>query len=203
MGPTVGTMDLAQNWARYGDRVLVTALAVVYAVELLRWDDVRLALAIPLGTAACFLLLLRKRLPVAMVVLVLIAIQLVEYAAPGFDDEAISFPLVMLTALYFLGRWARGLQAWLGFGVVVVCISAFVIDDGANDASDVAFGIAFIGTPWAVGLAMRLRRDREDQLRPTPSCCVMTRRTAPAARWPRSVPGSRASCTTWSRTRSR
>jgi len=157
-------MDLAQAWARYGDRVLVTALAVMYAVELLRWDDVRLALAIPLGVAACFLLLLRRRLPVVMAVLVLIAIRLVDDVAPGFDDEAISFPLLMLVAMYFLGRWARGLQAWLGFGVVVACIAAFVIGDGANDASDVAFGIAFVGTPWGVGVAMRLRRDREDQL---------------------------------------
>ncbi|HET6627966.1 MAG TPA: histidine kinase [Nocardioidaceae bacterium] len=157
-------MDLARLWARYGDRALVIALAVMYAVELLRWDDARIALAIPLGVAACFLLLLRRRLPVVMVVLLLFAIQLVDVVAPGFDDEAISFPLLMLTALYFLGRWTRGLQAWLGFGLVVACIVAFVIDDGANDASDVAFGIAFVGTPWGVGVAMRLRRDRENRL---------------------------------------
>jgi signal transduction histidine kinase len=159
-----GVMDLAQAWARYGDRILVAALAVMSAVELLRWGDVRLALAIPLGLAACFLLLLRRRLPVVTVVLVLMTIQLVGQVAPGFEDEAISFPLLMLVAIYSLGRWATGLQAWLGLGVVVACIASFVIDDGANDASDVAFGIAFVGTPWGVGVAMRLRRDREDQL---------------------------------------
>jgi signal transduction histidine kinase len=100
-----------------------------------------------------------------MVILVLITVRLVGDVAPGPDDEAISLPLLMLTALYLLGRWARGLQAWLGVGLVVACIAGFVIDDGANDASDVAFGIAFVGTPWAVGVAMRLRRDRENQLR--------------------------------------
>jgi signal transduction histidine kinase len=157
-------MDLALVGARYGDRVLVTALAVMYAVELLRWNDVRLTLAIPVGVAACFVLLLRRRLPVVTVVLVLIAIQVVEHVAPGFDDEAISFPLLLLVAMYSLGRWARGPQAWLGFGVVVACIAAFVIADGANDASDVAFAIAYLGTPWGVGVAMRLRRDREHQL---------------------------------------
>ena len=72
IGPTVGAMDLAQAWARYRGLVLVTALAVMYAMELLRWDDVRLTLAIPLGVAACFPLLLRRRLPVVMLVLVLI-----------------------------------------------------------------------------------------------------------------------------------
>jgi signal transduction histidine kinase len=158
-------MDPAQTWARYGDRVLVTALAVMYVVELLRWEDVHLTLAIPLGVTACLLLLLRRRLPLLMAVLVLIAVQLVGDVAPGFDDEAISIPLVMLVAIYSLGRWARGLHAWLGFAVVVACVAAFIVDDGANDASDIAFGILFFGTPWGVGVAMRLRRDREDQLR--------------------------------------
>jgi signal transduction histidine kinase len=157
-------MDLARAWARYGDRVLIAALAVMFTVELLRWDDVRLALAIPLGIAACSLLLLRRRLPAVMVVLVLVAVQLVEDAAPGFEDEAISFPLLLLAAMYFLGRWARGLQAWLGFAVVVAFVTAFVLEGGAGDASDIAFGIAFAGTPWGVGVAMRIRHDRENQL---------------------------------------
>ncbi|RYP81998.1 histidine kinase, dimerization and phosphoacceptor region [Nocardioides guangzhouensis] len=156
-------MDLVRAWGRYGDRALVTALAVMYAVELLRWDDVRLALAIPFGVAACFLLLLRRQLPVVTVLLVLIAVQLVDRAAPGFADEAISFPLVMLVAIYSLGRWATGLQAWLGLGVVIACIAAFVVDD-AGDASDVAFAVAFVGTPWGVGVAMRFRRERENHL---------------------------------------
>jgi signal transduction histidine kinase len=156
-------MDLVRTWRRFGDWALVTALAVIYAVELLRWDDARLALAIPFGVAACFLLLLRRRLPVVTVLLVLIAIRLVDHTAPGFADEAISYPLLMLVAIYSLGRWATGLQAWLGFGVVIACIAAFVIDD-ASDASDVAFGMAFVGTPWGVGVAMRLRRERETHL---------------------------------------
>ena len=160
----MGDMDSAQVRARYGDRSLVSALAVLWAVELLRWHDARLALAIPLGVAACFLLLLRKRLPLVMVVLVLIAIRLVDVVAPGFEEEAISLPLLMVVAVYSLGRWGRGLQAWLGVGVVVACIASFVIGDGANDASDVAFGVAYVGTPWAVGIAMRLHRDREAQL---------------------------------------
>ena len=164
MGPTVSAMDLSKVWARYGDRALVSALAVLYAVELLRWNDVLLARAIPLGVAACFVLLLRKRLPVVTVVLVLIAVWVSDRVAPGFADEAISLPLLMLVAIYSLGRWSREIHVWLGLGVVVACIAAFVIDDGANDASDVAFAIAFLGTPWGVGLAMRLRRDREDEL---------------------------------------
>lgn len=157
-------MDAARAWARYGDRVLVAALAVMYVVELLRWDDVRLAPAVPLGVGACFLLLLRRQLPVVTAVLVLLAIQLVGHVAPGFDDEAIGIPLLMVVAIYSLGRWAWGIQAWLGFSVVVACVVSFVIGDGATDASDFAFGIAFVGTPWGVGVALRLRRDREDQL---------------------------------------
>ena len=164
MGPTVSAMDLSQVWARYGDRVLVSVLAVLHVVELLRWDDVLLVAAIPVGVGACFVLLLRKRLPVVTVVVVLIAVWLVGRVAPGFADEAIGLPLLMLVAIYSLGRWSREIHVWLGLGVVVACIVAFVIDDGANDASDVVFAIAFLGTPWGMGLAMRLRRDREGEL---------------------------------------
>lgn len=164
MRPTVSAMDLSTVWARYGVRVLVSALAVLCVVELLRWDDVLLVPAISLGVAACFMLLLLKRLPVVTMVLVLIAVWLMDRVAPGFTDEALSFPLLMIVAIYSLGRWSREVHVWLGLGVVLAVVAAFVIDDGANDASDVAFAVAFLGTPWGVGLAMRLRRDREDEL---------------------------------------
>jgi signal transduction histidine kinase len=159
-------MDLGLARERYGDRVLVTALAVTYVVELVRWDDgpLAVALAVAAATAGCLLLLLRKRQPLLAFVMVTVANLLVERLAPGFSDEAISFPLVMLVAVYSLGRWATGIQAWLSFGVLLACIAGFVISDGGHDASDVAFGVAFLGTPWGVGAIMRRRRDREDQL---------------------------------------
>jgi signal transduction histidine kinase len=157
-------MDLGRARERYGDRVLVTALAVTYVVELVRWDGGPLALAVAVATGGCLVLLLRKRQPVLAFVLVMVANLLVDRVAPGFSDEAISFPIVMLVAVYSLGRWAIGIQAWLGFGVLLVCIAGFVMSDGGHDASDVAFGIAFVGTPWGVGAVLRRRRDREDQL---------------------------------------
>jgi signal transduction histidine kinase len=157
-------MDLGRTWGRYGECVLITALAVMCAVELLRWGDARLVLAVPLGVVACALLLVRRRQPVLTVVLILLAMQVLVSVAPGFEDEAISFPLLLLVAMYSMGRWAGGRQAWLGAGVVVICIASFVTKDGANDASDVAFGIAFLGTPWGMGVALRVRRNREDQL---------------------------------------
>jgi signal transduction histidine kinase len=157
-------MDVRAAWAGYGDRVLVTVLAGIYVVELVRWDDARVAPAIPLGVASCLLLLLRQRFPVVMVLLVMLADWLTGHVLPGFADEAISVPLVMLVAVYSLGRWAHATEAWIGAGLVVALIAGFVITDGAHDASDVAFGIAFVGAPWGAGLALRLRRDREDEL---------------------------------------
>jgi signal transduction histidine kinase len=158
-------MDLARSRSVYGEPVLVAALALLCAVEVLRWDDARPVLAIPLAVSAWFLLLLRRRMPVITMVVVLVAVQLLGRVAPGLEDEAISIPLLILVATYSLGRWARGRQTWLGLALVVACVVSFVVADGAGDASDVAFGIAFFGTPWGTGVAMRLRRDREDQLR--------------------------------------
>jgi signal transduction histidine kinase len=157
-------MDLGRTWGRFGEYVLVTALAVMCAVEILRWDAARLVFAIPLGVVACALLVARRRHPLLTVVLILLVMEVLVSVAPGFEDEAISFPLLLLIAMYSLGRWASGRQAWLGAGVVVICIASFVTKDGANDASDVAFGIAFLGTPWGMGVVMRLRQRREDEL---------------------------------------
>lgn len=158
-------MDLARAWARHGDRVLVAALAVAFAVELLRWDEENLALTLPVAIVACLTLLLRRRLPLVVVVLVLVAMQLLDHLAPGFGDEAISAPVLMLVAFYCLGRWSTGAQAWLGGALLVASIVSFVLDDAAKDASDVAFAVAFFGTPWGVGVTMRLRRHGEDRVR--------------------------------------
>ena len=57
-----------------------------------------------------------------------------------------------------------GVEAWLGVLGVLGTVVGFVVGDGAHDASDVFFAMAFCGTPWAAGVAVRLRRERESEL---------------------------------------
>ena len=43
-------------------------------------------------------------------------------------------------------------------------VVGFVVGDGAHGPSDIFFAMAFVGTPWAAGVAVRLRREREAML---------------------------------------
>jgi signal transduction histidine kinase len=74
------------------------------------------------------------------------------------------FVVVFLLNLWSLGRHARGVEAWLGVAGVLLTVTFFVVGDGAHDPSDIFFGLAFCGTPWAAGVAVRLRREREREL---------------------------------------
>ncbi|HEU5456455.1 MAG TPA: sensor histidine kinase, partial [Nocardioides sp.] len=75
--------------------------------------------------------------------------------------------VAFILALYSLGRHARGTEAWLGAGGVLVTMVIFVDGEGGlaqADLGDLAFVLAFVGAPWAAGLTIRLRREREAML---------------------------------------
>ena len=149
---------------RHGDLLLAGAIAVLYVVELLRYDPAQLATAIPLGVGASMCLALRRRVPLVSFVVVTVLNVSVPHVAPDFDAHSISFVLVFLLNLWSLGRHARGLEAWLGVLGVLGTIVGFAISDHAYEASDFFFDFAFAGTPWAAGVAVRIRRERETEL---------------------------------------
>jgi signal transduction histidine kinase len=71
-----------------------------------------------------------------------------------------SFLVAFVLALFSIGRHASGQEAlWGVLGVLVVMIR-FAVSEG-GDLGDYAFVIAFVGGPWAAGITMRLRRERE------------------------------------------
>jgi signal transduction histidine kinase len=159
------TAAAVKQWARrHLDPLVAAGLVLLYVGELLRWDAADLALAIPLAVAAAGTLALRRRLPVATFVVVSVCNVAVVHYAPGFDGNSVAFVLVFLLNLWSLGRHARGVEAWLGVVGVLATVVMFVVGDGAHDVSDVFFALAFCGTPWAAGVAVRLRRDREAEL---------------------------------------
>ena len=154
-------MDVREIWRRHSDVLVAGAVAVLYTVELLRWAPADKAVAVPLALLACAMLTLRRRLPVLAFVLTMVANYGVLVFAPKFDSSSISFVVVFLIALYSLGRYARGLEAWLGVLCVVAEIVVFVVGDGGHSASDIFFAMAFVGAPYAAGLTVRLRQERE------------------------------------------
>jgi signal transduction histidine kinase len=150
---------------QHGDLVVAVVLALAYALEVLAYDKADRSYAVPLAVGAGLGLAMRRRAPLATFVLVTVLNFGVVHFAPGFDGSSISFVVIFLFNLYSLGANARGAESWLGVLGVVGTIIGFVVGDGAHDPSDVFFALAFCGTPWGAGVVVRLRGDRERELR--------------------------------------
>jgi signal transduction histidine kinase len=160
-------MDLRALARKYGDAVLAAVLAAAMTAELVAWVDEGLAPAIAMGLLTTLPLALRRRVPLVSFVLVMLGIQLLVQYQPGFDNDSMSFVLAYLVALYSLGRHAAGTEAWLGvvgLGVVMLLFNMSEGGIGQTDLGDVAFLLGFVGAPWAAGVTLRLRRERETQL---------------------------------------
>jgi signal transduction histidine kinase len=158
-------MQLFASVRRHRDLLVAVALAIAYAVELLAYPNTDDAIVVPLAIGTGLMLALRRRAPFATFLIVLILnFAVLHWAAPGFDGESVTFVFIFLFNLYSLGANARGVEAWLGVVGVLACTVSFVIGDGAHDASDIVFAILFCGSPWAAGVVVRLRVDREREL---------------------------------------
>ncbi len=157
-------MDVRAMWSRYGDVLLAVGIAILYTVEITAWKDSDHALSIPLAVLTGGLFLLRRRAPLVTFLLVSLANDGVLLVPPGFDANSVSFVVVFVLNLYSLGRHATGLEAWLGILGVLGTVVFFVVGDGAHDAADIFFGLVFVGAPWATGLTLRLRGERETVL---------------------------------------
>ena len=149
-----------------GDVLLAGVLALSITLELVAWLPAPSAAPIVLGALTTLPIALRRRNPLVSFLLVMTGVQLLSARYPGFDNDSMTFVVSFFVALYSLGRHARGLEAWLGGAGVVLAMTLFVRSEAglAADLGDVAFVIAFAGAPWAAGLTLRLRREREQVL---------------------------------------
>ena len=150
---------------RHGDLLLAVVLATVLTVEILLWEPADLGLVLAAGLLSTVPLALRRKTPLVSFLLVGAGASGVLTFATGFDNQSAALVAVFFVALYSLGRHSTGHEVWLGGLAVLACVILFdVYDDGRFDVTGVAFSLAFIGGPWAAGVAIKLRRDREAKL---------------------------------------
>lgn len=160
-------MDVRRISRRHGDPLIAVVLGALITVELVGWVDSHLSSAIGAGLLATLPLALRRRSPLVSFVLVMVGLQLLVTYQPGFDNDSSAFVVAFFVSLYSLGRHATGIEAWLGAVGLALVMILFVRSEGGFDQSDpgdYAFFLAFVGAPWAAGLTLRLRRERETQL---------------------------------------
>lgn len=152
---------------RHGDLVLALVLAVVFTTEVILWQMADWAVAVPAALLATLPLAVRRRSPLVAFVLSFAGSWTVLHAAPFLDNDSVAFIIVFFVSLYSLGRYTRGVEVWIGGLCVLGYVLVFLLGDpssSATDPGDVGFATLFVGTPWAAGLALRLRQDRESAL---------------------------------------
>src|SRR3954447_24695690 len=152
---------MASIWHRYGDAALALLLACAAMVELLAWGGAPGVSSLLLVLVATVPLALRRRAPLVSFVAVQVGLHLLTQVNPGFDNDSMAFVVAYLLSLYSVGRHATGTEARLGAGGVTVAMGVFFASEGGSDLGDVAFVLALVGAPYAAGLTLRLRRERE------------------------------------------
>src|SRR3954452_8142772 len=145
---------------RYGDVALALVLACGAIVELVAWGGAPAVSSLLLVLVSTLPLAFRRRSPVVSFVAVQVGLHLLIHLNPGFDNDSLTFVVAYFVSLYSVGRHATGLEAWLAAGGVLVTMGDFIAREG-SDPGDVGFVLAVVGAPYAAGLTLRLRRERE------------------------------------------
>jgi len=147
---------------RHGDLLLAVVLAVAMTTEVVRWGPSDLLAATAASLLASLPLALRRITPLVSFLLVSSGVSGVLLLAPDFDNQSVTLIAVFMVALYSLGRHSSGHEVWLGALAVLVEIVLFdLYDNSSFELSGIAFSLVFIGGPWAAGVAIKLRRERE------------------------------------------
>ena len=161
-------MRLRRLLSRWGDPALGGLLATAMTGELLSWADRDLPVSVALVLLATLPLAVRRTSPLASLALVQFGIHALTIRQPGFDNDSATFVVAFILSLYSLGRHARGRERWWG-GVGLLAVMLLVAQGEGDlnqvDLGDVAFLLGFVGAPWAAGLTIQLRREREAELR--------------------------------------
>lgn len=162
-------MDFRLLLRRYGDAALACGIAVVFALEVLSWPDAQLPEALVTSVLAALALAWRRTVVLPSFLIAAIGSWGTLRFANGLDNDSLAFLLVFFVSLYSLGRWTRGAAVWVGAVFVLTYIVVFVVGDANSQGAPVelggiGFGTLFVGTPWAAGVAIRMRRDRERTL---------------------------------------
>ena len=151
---------------RYGDLLLGVVLGSALTVELLVRPGGDVSLSVAAGMLVALGLSLRRRAALAGFLISALGLIASSHAQPGFEHTSTMYFIDFVVVLYSLGAHARGRDMWIGAGLVAVGVVWFVAHDGDSfHVGDIGFGMFLVGGPWAAGLVLRLRREREARLR--------------------------------------
>jgi signal transduction histidine kinase len=150
---------------RHGDLLVAVVLAAVLTTEIIRWQPDDLEAALAAGLLGTLPLTLRRKTPLVSYLLVLAGMTGVLLLARDIDRTSTAITAIFLLAPYSLGRHSEGHEVWLGGLAVLTAVVMFdLYDNSSIELSGIAFGLAIMGGPWATGVAIKVRQDRETTL---------------------------------------
>jgi len=159
-------VDIPPWFSQHRDLLIAGVVTAMLVFDAVGWDFSEPSKSVPAALLAAAPLALRRRLPLVSFVLCGTGFALILALTGENDSTTVALVAVFLLTLYSVGRYARRLEAWITAFLVVVGAVAFALSDrGHVTAGGLAFSLAFIGVPWAAGLVVRLRTERERSLR--------------------------------------
>ncbi len=145
------------------DAVAPMAVAILATIEAVSLDPPRVWVAIAIEWAACLPLVLRRRLALTAGTAALAATTLLAYLGPGVSELAAPI-LIIVLAVYSLGRYLRDMRGLAVVGLfLVVILTAYPTTDPA-DVTDVVFVSAIGLPPYGFGRIMRALDERNTRL---------------------------------------
>ena len=204
-----GVSRAGQLLSRHGLDLLVVVTAVVTAVgtvareDLVHPDGPRFVIGLVGITSAVLVLLARRRFPFAAPATTWLLCSALSFMDAQLVVNGAGILIAGMGAAVLLGAQRNVALSRLGLAIVVSG-SVVVVGNGPSSTSDDLVSVpAMFAIGWLVGWALR-ERTRAD--RGGRGACASARsgsgRPPPGSRSPRSAAASRASCTTWSPTRS-
>jgi signal transduction histidine kinase len=154
------------TWLRQHLDVSLAGLFFVgFTIELLIRGGDDLERTVPCAVVASGATAWRRTQPIPSYLVTLLGLLALSHQVPGLADDSPVFFVVFLACSYAVGAHTRGREAVLAALFILVETVVFVRFDGDPFYyGDVAFGMFVVGGPWATGLAIRLRRERETAL---------------------------------------
>jgi len=151
---------------RRTDLVLPVVIVALGLAELASLDIDRRGVAAAFLVVNCAALVLRRRWPLVVGTAVGVAETSVPWIGPAYDEAATGI-LVILAAIYALGRWLPDLRGLAGLGVILLVTLATYLGPDARDhgLSDVVFVAALVLPPYVVGRITRRLAVQAEQLR--------------------------------------
>ena len=190
----------------YGFDALAVALAVACVVEI--WAAPLPGSQATLTVCALFAtlpLLFRRRAPLVAPLAVFATIVVTSLLEPLALYDSSFFFFGALLATWSAGERNPNRLGLVGYGAAIAAV-VFVASrfpEGDDDPGDYVWIIAFFTAAWLAGFAVGHRARQAGEAEARLQVAEDVAGSKPRRRSPRSVPGSHASSTTWSRTRFR